>query len=205
MIHAYNEFYLNSVIHNDAAVSDMGINAELQDADEFAGLFAKSNVASGIEAASPDMLVGKSATELLSLIMKRDLEYTNVPINRTPEYWAGWVLAYAQWYMNKRFEELLSVIPFSRLVSLYHPYHEADEMKVVDKITELFPKETALKRMRQKRKLSQGQLAQLSGVKLRSIQAYEQGDNDIGKAQGETLYLLAKALDCSIEELLKEV
>ena len=51
--------------------------------------------------------------------------------------------------------------------------------------------------------LSQKQLAALSGVKLRSIKCYEQGDIDIRNAQAETLYALAKVLDCSIEDLIK--
>jgi hypothetical protein len=37
-------------------------------------------------------------------------------------------------------------------------------------------------------------------VELRNT--YEQGKNDISKAQGYTLQMLAKALDCKIEELL---
>ena len=53
------------------------------------------------------------------------------------------------------------------------------------------------------RKATQEQLATLSGVNVRSIRAYEQGDNDITKAQGDTLQMLAKTLDCSIEELLE--
>ena len=53
------------------------------------------------------------------------------------------------------------------------------------------------------RKLSQKQLAELSNVKLRNIQCYEQGDIDIANAKAETLYALAKVLDCSIEDLLK--
>lgn len=50
--------------------------------------------------------------------------------------------------------------------------------------------------------LSQSKLAKLADVKLRSIQMYEQRKNDINKAQGETLYKLAKVLICNIEYLL---
>ncbi len=53
------------------------------------------------------------------------------------------------------------------------------------------------------RNLSQKQLAELSGVKLRSIQCYEQGDIDIRNAQAKTLYALAKVLDCTIEKLIQ--
>lgn len=203
MIHAYNEIYLNTVMHNLAALFDMAINAEGLDADEFAMDFAASEIAHGIENGVPDMLAGKSATEMLMSILERDLEYDSVPMDRTPEYWAGWILAIAGWELNKSFAEILSVMPFSRLVGMYYPYHEADERKTVDVIAGLFSSVSPLKTMRQKRKLTQEQLAEISGVNLRSIRSYEQGDNDIGKAQAETLQMLAKALDCSIEDLLR--
>ena len=203
MIHAYNEIYLNSVMKNLAALFDLAINAEGYAADEFASFFATSDIASGIEAGVPNMLTGKSATELLIELTGKDLEYTSVPTDRTPQYWAGWVLAKAQWYLNKSFSEILSVMPFSRLVNMYHPYHEADEMKTIEVIQELFPNTSALKTLRKKRKLTQEQLATLSGVNIRTIRSYEQGTNDLAKAQGETLLMLAKALNCSVEDLLK--
>ena len=203
MIHAYNEIYLNNVMKNLAALFDLAINAEGFDKNEFAKKFAQSDIASGIENGVPDILAGKSATELLIEITGRDSEYTNIPTDRTPEYWAGWVLAYAQWYLNKSFSDILSVMPFSRLLNMYYPYHEADEMKTIEVIQGLFPNTPPLKTLRQKRKLTQEHLATLSGVNIRTIRSYEQGTNELAKAQGETLLMLAKALNCSVEDLIK--
>jgi transcriptional regulator with XRE-family HTH domain len=62
---------------------------------------------------------------------------------------------------------------------------------------------TNLKRIREDKKISQSQLAELSGVNLRTLQYYEQGYKDINKAQGITLYKLAQALDCRVEALLE--
>ena len=202
MIHAYNEIYLEGVMKNLASLFDIAINAEGYAEDEFAGIFSKSDIASGIQTGTPDMLAGKSATELLIELIGKDCEYTNVPIDRTPQYWAGWILACAQWYLNKSFADILTVMPFSSLVNMYHPYHEADEMKTIEIIESLFSKTSALKRIRQERKLTQKQLAALSGVNIRSIRSYEQGSNDLSKAQGETLMMLAKALSCTVEDLL---
>ncbi len=202
MIHAYNEIYLNSVMKNLAALFDLAINAEGYDADEFAVVFAESDIASGIRNGTPNMLAGKSATELLIELTGKDSDYTSVPTDRTPEYWAGWVLAYAQWYLNKSFSEILSVMPFGQLVNMYHPYHEADEMKTIEIIQGLFSNTSALKLLRQKRNLTQEQLATLSGVNIRTIRSYEQGTNELAKAQGETLLMLSKALNCTVEELL---
>jgi len=203
MIHAYNEIYLNNVMHNLSAFFDIAINAVQMDADDIAVRFCESKIASGIESGNPNYLSGKSATEMLSELLERDIEFNQVPLDRSPEYWAGWVLAYSQWYLNKSFKEIVNVVPFYKLVSLYNPYHEAPEIKTVERIRSLFPTESPLKRIRLQRQLSQTQLARLSKVKLRNIQCYEQGDVDVANAKAETLYALAKTLDCSIEDLLK--
>lgn len=63
--------------------------------------------------------------------------------------------------------------------------------------------ETNLKRIRTIYGCSQKKLAEMSGVSLRSIQMYEQHNKDINKAQSESLYRLAKALGCKMEDLLE--
>ena len=203
MIRAYNEMYLSDVMHNLADFFDIAINAIGLDADEISTRFCQSQIAEGIEKANPNYLSGKSATEMLSELLGKDVPYAQIPLDRSPEYWAGWILAYAQWYLDKPFKEILNAVPLRTLIERYYPYHEAPESKTVEWIAAQFPAESALKRYRNLRNLSQKQLAALSGVKLRSIKCYEQGDIDIRNAQAETLYALAKVLDCFIEDLIK--
>lgn len=59
-----------------------------------------------------------------------------------------------------------------------------------------------LKKIRVQQGLSQSLLSKKANVSLRSLQAYEQGDRDLNKAQAETVYKLAKALNCKMEELI---
>lgn len=202
MIRAYNEIYLSDVMHNLAALFDIAINAMEIAPDEIAEKFVSSKVASGIESGNPDYISGKSATELLSEILEKDVPYNQIPLDRTPEYWAGWVLAYSQWYLNKPFKELLDAVPFSKLIAKYYPYHEAPEEKTAEWIEEKLPVKNKLTYFRELRKLSKKQLADLSGVNIRSINYYEEDRSLLRKAQAETLYALAKTLDCTIEDLL---
>ena len=202
MIRAYNEIYLNDVKSTLAGMFDIAINPLNLDADDFANLFASSEIAVGIEKGNPKYLCGKSSTELLQQLLKKPIEYTRIPLDRSPEYWAGWVLAQTQWYLDKPFKKILAVVPFSTIISLYSPYHEAAEEKTVLKIKKMITPEQPLKSLRKLRGLSQKQLSDLSGVKLRSLQGYEQGELDIRNAQADTLYALAKTLDCTIEELI---
>lgn len=64
--------------------------------------------------------------------------------------------------------------------------------------------ETNLKRIRTDCRYSQRELAERSGVSLRSIQMYEQRKKDINKAQSESLYYLARTLSCKMEDLLEK-
>jgi DNA-binding Xre family transcriptional regulator len=190
-------------MQNLAGLFDIAINAEGLLPDDIANLFANSNVANAIECGNPNYLSGKCATEMLTEILQRQVTYTQIPLDRTPEFWAGWVLAYTQWYLDKTFKEILSVIPFSTLISLYHPYHEAAEIKTAQRIQSLFLNQSQLKKYRKLRSLTQKQLSEISGINIRNICAYEQDNAKLLKAGGETLLALAKALDCTIEQLLK--
>ena len=62
---------------------------------------------------------------------------------------------------------------------------------------------TKLKKIRTAAGFSQSQLAELSGMSLRSLHHYEQGTRDINKAQGQTLLTLARALNVTIEDILE--
>ena len=62
---------------------------------------------------------------------------------------------------------------------------------------------TNLKRIRLDKKISQSKLAILSGVNVRLIQDYEQGHKPINNAMAITVYRLAKALDCTVDNLLE--
>lgn len=60
-----------------------------------------------------------------------------------------------------------------------------------------------LKETRLAKNLTREKLGELSGVSYRMIEKYEQGIRDINKAQAETLYKIAQALECTVEDLLE--
>lgn len=139
---------------------------------------------------------------MLSEILGQDIVYNRVPMERSPEYWAGWFLAYFKWYPNKSFKEFLDVVPLHTLILRYSPYHETPEEKTDERIEEQLPIQNKPTYSRELRKLPKRQLSVLSGVPVRSINCYEQDCALLRKAQAETLYAIAKTLDCTTEDLL---
>ena len=90
---------------------------------------------------------------------------------------------------------------------MYYTLHEADITKVVDviqrKINTQFP-ETNLKRIRAAYGCTQAELAKNAGISLRSIQMYEQRNKDINKASVAAVYGIAKALGCTVEDIIEK-
>lgn len=62
-----------------------------------------------------------------------------------------------------------------------------------------------LRTIRLNQNLSQSQLSEKAGVNKKMIAFYEQGVKDINKASGETLYKLARALGCNMENLMEDI
>lgn len=60
-----------------------------------------------------------------------------------------------------------------------------------------------MKEKRRAKGLSQADLAALTGISVRVIQDYEQGARHINNAKAMTVYKIATALGCTIEDLLE--
>lgn len=63
---------------------------------------------------------------------------------------------------------------------------------------------TNLQYRRNLKRITQKDLAERSGVNIRMIQYYEQGYKDINAASALTVYQIAQALDCTVEDLIEK-
>lgn len=211
MIHAYSEFYLNDAKQNLAEFFDYAINDCKFDANVFPKLFIQSGYADKFERGNPAIVAGMSGIELAKKVITYAYPNWKFPDRifseeRSNVYWAGWALAEYQWATCKRFKDIFSRISFTEVIMMYSVYHEMDIEHFIEDMNKKYnaiEQETRLKTIRENRGISQTELAKLSGVKLRSIQMYEQKVNDIDKAQAGTVYKLSRVLGCRIEDLLE--
>lgn len=212
MTHAYQEIYLNNAQTTLGDAFDYAINTCHFSGDDFIKLFTASSVSKRMENGEPSLIAGKSGIEIAVEVV---LETTGKQLNeeaqkkngRSKEYWIGWAIAYYQWYSSRKYSDIFKVLSFEDLQSMYYTLHEADITKFVDIADEkirAFYSDTNLKRIRTAYGCTQAELANQSSVSLRSIQMYEQRNKDINKASAETVYRLAKALGCSLEDLLEK-
>lgn len=213
MTHAYSKSYLDDAMQNlgdmlDYAIVDCGYAP-----DEFFSWFITSGIAKKFEKGNPKYVTGMSGIELArEVVFPTTGSYPTkervIKDFASREYWAGWILAYYQWYSSLKFSDMTeNRLSLSEVLSLYI-LHEADQSKFVDTANEIISrhkleKPSNLTTIRKARGFTQGQLAEQSGVALRMIQLYEQRQNDINKAQAGTLLSLAKALGCEMQDLME--
>ncbi len=129
-------------------------------------------------------------------------------LDKSPEYWSGWALAFCQWYSSRSFMEILTVVPLSRIIAMYPVYHEMDISQFSEhieaQIQEAAPS-TKLRTLRSNCGFSQSKLSADSGVALRQIQLFEQRQRDINNASAITVLRLSRSLHCSMEDLMEPV
>ena len=210
MTHAYKEYFLDDAMETLGSAVEYAVLSLNIEGQEFLDLFLTSGIAERFGRGDAMYVSGMSGIELtrkvLTICGKTIPAYTeNSSCHYSPEYWVGWILAYYQWYCGKPFSMILPKLRYQSLRNLYGVLHEADPSKAVSVFDELLSEqtETNLARYRKARGLSQSQLANASGLSLRSIQLYEQRQNDINNAQYNRLQALANTLGCKIEDLLE--
>lgn len=212
MICAYDKVYLDKARTALGRMLDFAVYDLKYDITDFFEMFIKSGVATQFETGDFSVIVGMSGVELAYKVLeqsgiKSERIKPNYAANRSEEFWTGWALAYYQWRTSMSFAEIVRYIPVKDIMALYSPYHEMDIRQFVDKMNALYKAakpETNLKLLRQKAGLSQRELAELSGVPLRTIQQYEQRQKNINKAHAEYLVMLAQVLCCEIGHLIEK-
>ena len=210
-IRAYSEEYVMSAQRILGDMMDYAVYTCEIEADTFFDMFLVSGIAEQFENGNPTYIAGMTGCELArEIFVKSGTKPAEAPdemyLDKSPEYWAGWALAYYQWYTAKSFSKIHSAVSMQEILMLYPTLHEADLLKFVeimnDRLRHFFV-DTNLKRIRKYAGLSQSELAALSKVPLRQIQLFEQRQRDINKTQAITLLRLSKALGCKSEDLME--
>lgn len=102
MIHAYDEDYLYYAQNNLGHMVDFAVNTCDIEINEFFNMFLASNACKQFEDGNPSYIVGKTGCELVRLVIsevkEQEIEEDDVMyMDRSPEFWLGWSLAYYVW------------------------------------------------------------------------------------------------------------
>ena len=142
---AYDEDYLGTAQRVMGDMMDFAVNSYGFDADEFFGMFLVSDVAAQVEHGNPTYVAGRTGCELAKEVIRQSgLVREELPdemyLDKSPEYWAGWALAFYQWYTAKSFMRIHRAVPSGEILPLYPVFHEMDIMRIVEAMVEKLKK-----------------------------------------------------------------
>lgn len=204
-LRSYDESYLPHAMNLMSSMLECAVDYFHQDADRFFHLFLLSPLCGQFESGDPALLQDHTGLELCCMVLGKLDPPSYVPSieEHTPLSWAARSLTYCQWYMNRTFCEIVLCAPLSDILSWYSDLHDkSTEEFIHDVAARLRKRPTNLELFRRREGLSQRQLSVRTGVSLRSIQLYEQRQNDLYKAQYNTLSALAKIFHCTSDDLM---
>ena len=207
--YAYDELYVSLAQRNLGDMYDFAVNTLGYGLSKFHDMFLISGMAHQFEIGNPTYVAGKNGCEIARWVVEKctgieppedDVMY----IDKSQEYWIGWALAYYQWHSGMSFVKINEGVQIEEMYGMYPTLHEADISLFIEVMDEKLlsgKRKSMLKRLREYARLSQRELADKSGVPLRQIQLFEQGQRDINKAQVQTLLMLSRTLGCDVETL----
>lgn len=134
MARAYKKMYLRDAMRNLAVMLDCGVRKYGYPIGEFYLKFLSCEVSRQFAAGNPRYLVGMSGAELADSVVEASggtvLKENDGTYTVGPEYWAGWVLAYYQWFSRRSFAYMHKKgLGINEVLSMYYPLHEADLSK----------------------------------------------------------------------------
>lgn len=209
MIHAYDGLYVECARRVMACMLDFAVHDLGYNLNQFYDMFLKTEYGRRFGEGDPSIVAGKSGVELTYDVI---FQYKGIWVDqkpefvmeRRPEYWVGWALAYYQWESGISFEQIQQYVDIEDILYLYPIFHEMDIRHFVEEMNRRIRLKKYATNLKQKRilvGLSQKELSEFSGVPLRTLQQYEQRQKDINKAQVGYLISLAQVLCCKITDL----
>ena len=210
-IRAYDESYVDSAQNILGHAVDFAVMTLNIEADSFGKALSVSTASKQFEIGNPKYVAGMTGCEftrevLIETCTKHDDAEDVMYLDRSPEYWSGWALAFYQWYSKRSFMDILTIVPLSEIIKMYNIYHEQDIINFVEHMDKIIREKSEYTRLRIRRMncgMSQSELANDSGVALRQIQLFEQKQRNINNASSVTLLRLSKSLNCRIEDLME--
>lgn len=230
MICAYSELIAERAYDSLGRMLDFSVRSLHMDAGSVMKLFVASQTADSFGRGDIRLICGMSGIELAYGILDRSgISYERTVQRNTAslssEYWVGYAIARMQRESALGFDVITGLFSPSDMISEYSKLRlekldslplsvgEAEKKSAMADLGHGFSEEmcrrlgsmvseNSLRIMRKKNGLSQSALAKASGIPVRTIQQYEQGQKDIRKARAEYIVALSRVLSCDPASLL---
>lgn len=210
-IHAYYDAYLEDAQNTMGNMMDYAINTCGMSGDDYFHMFLASGIAIQMERGNPKYISGMTGAEIVKEVVTeiKGIELTEPEeyfLDKSPEYWCGWILAYYQWKSSMSFRKIYQIVTIEDLLCMYPTHHEADVEYFADSMREIYKRkheETYVKQRMINLGIDASEVSEHTGIPVDVISALESDFSEIKKLKTEQLFILSKYFGCAMEDLME--
>lgn len=210
-MNAYYDGYVTDAQETLGNMMDYAVNSCGKDPDEIFVMFLNSGLAEQFEKGNPRYVAGMSGAELAKeVVLKVTGQELEEPeefyLDKSAEYWCGWILAYYQWCTCRSFRKIHQIISITDIMNMYPTHHEADVERFIETVNGIYTKrhdKTYLQQIRENAGMSRKELSVQTGINEQVIEKLESDFNIIGKTDASVVFCLAQAIGCRMEDLME--
>ena len=142
MMRAYDPNLLNKARISLAWMFEYAVHVYGVALEVYYQQFLQSSISECFASGDSSVLAGMSGAEMAYYVIHENDPQVAMAeqifgVNKSPEYWLGWALAYYQWYRNLPFGRITEKIGIEGILSLYPLYHEMDILHFVEALDEM--------------------------------------------------------------------
>ena len=131
-IRAYDELYLSSAQNILGHAVDFAVMTLAIEPNVFGNALAVSASGKQFAQGNPRYVAGMNGCEFAREVLSDvKISYSDAEdamyLDKSPEYWAGWALAYYQWSADTTFMDILKAVSLDDIIGMYPVYHEMDQ------------------------------------------------------------------------------
>ncbi len=210
-MNAYYDGYVSDAQETLGNMMDYAVNSCGIDPEEIFIMFLSSGVAEQFEKGNPRYVTGMSGAELAKeVVLKVTGQSLEEPeeyfMDKSAEYWCGWILAYYQWRTCRNFKKIHQVLTINEILCMYPTHHESDVERFVETVNGIFRKrhtKTYLQQARENAGMSREEVSIQSDISEQVIERLESDFDLIKKMDAFQVFCLAQVLGCAMEELME--
>ena len=127
-------------------------------------------------------------------------------MDKSPEYWCGWILAYYQWRKCRSFKKIHQIIDIDEILRMYPTHHEADVERFVDTLNCIYREKhvkSYLQQLRENMDMDIKNLSQQAGIEEVLLKELERDFTKIQTTDAIHVFRLSQVLGCSMEALME--
>lgn len=210
-MNAYYDGYVTDAQETLGNMMDYAVNTCGMEPDDIFVMFLSSGVAEQFEKGNPRYVTGMSGAELArEIVLKVTGQELEEPeeyfLDKSAEYWCGWILAYYQWRTCRSFKKIHRILTISEIICMYPTHHEADVERFVETVSGIYQKrhtKTYLQQARENGHLSREEVSIQTGISEQLIENLETDFDLIRTMDALLVFRLAHVFGCTMEDLLE--